>query len=53
MFDPLDELAYQEAGRLLLGRTVHAGEDGPAEAVDQAINVLGATRIGHGYEFKH
>ncbi len=48
MFDPMEEAAYAEARKLLIGRTVHAGEDGPAEAVKQAVHVLGATRIGHG-----
>merc|ERR1719471_769781 len=29
--------------------TVHAGESGPASDVGFAIDVFGATRIGHGY----
>ena len=29
--------------------TVHAGESGPASNVREAIEVLGAERIGHGY----
>ena len=29
--------------------TVHAAESGPAENVRQAIQELGAERIGHGY----
>jgi len=29
--------------------TVHAGESGPASNVRQAIELLGAERIGHGY----
>jgi adenosine deaminase len=38
-----------EIGRLgRLGLTAHAGEDGPAEYVWEAIDVLGAQRIGHG-----
>jgi adenosine deaminase len=40
--------AYQIALRGRLGLTVHAGEDGPPEYVWQAIDELGATRIGHG-----
>ncbi len=48
MFDPLEIAAFQEVGKLGLGRTVHAGEDGPAEAVKQGVEKLGATRIGHG-----
>lgn len=31
-----------------LGLTVHAGEDGPPEYVWQAVDELGAKRIGHG-----
>ena len=31
-----------------LGVTCHAGEDAPAEYVRQAVDVLGASRIGHG-----
>ena len=49
MFHDEERLAFSEVGRLGLGRTVHAGEDGPAEAVRQAVQQLGATRIGHGY----
>jgi adenosine deaminase len=38
-----------EIGRLgKLGLTVHAGEDGPPEYVWQAVDELGAHRIGHG-----
>jgi adenosine deaminase len=40
--------AYQIAGLGRLGLTVHAGEDGPPEYVWQAIDELGAARIGHG-----
>ena len=40
--------AYQIAQRGRLGLTVHAGEDGPPEYVWQAIDELGATRVGHG-----
>jgi adenosine deaminase len=40
--------AYEIARLGGLGLTVHAGEDGPAEYVWQAIDELGARRIGHG-----
>ena len=40
--------AYQEAKRLGLGTTVHAGEGRPPEEIRQAVLVLGADRIGHG-----
>jgi len=40
--------AYQIAGIGRLGLTVHAGEDAPAEYVWEAVDELGATRIGHG-----
>jgi len=40
--------AYQIATLGRLGVTAHAGEDAPAEYVWQAIDVLGATRVGHG-----
>jgi adenosine deaminase len=39
---------YQIAHIGKLGLTVHAGEDAPPEYVWEAIDVLGATRIGHG-----
>ena len=39
---------YQIARLGHLGLTVHAGEDAPAEYVWQAIDELGATRVGHG-----
>lgn len=41
--------AFDEALRLGIHRTVHAGEAGPAENVDEALSVLHAERIGHGY----
>lgn len=41
--------AFQKAQRLGIHRTVHAGEAGSAKNVYDAIMVLGATRIGHGY----
>lgn len=40
--------AYQIAQLGRLGVTVHAGEDAPAKYVWEALDVLGATRIGHG-----
>jgi len=40
--------AYQIAGLGRLGLTVHAGEDAPVEYVWQAVDELGAARIGHG-----
>ena len=39
---------FQRARREGLGITIHAGEEGGAENVQEAIQVLGATRIGHG-----
>ena len=40
--------AYEIARLGHLGLTAHAGEDAPADYVWQAIDVLGAQRIGHG-----
>jgi adenosine deaminase len=40
--------AYEIARLGKLGLTVHAGEDAPAEYVWQALDELGAERIGHG-----
>jgi adenosine deaminase len=45
MFAPL----FAEARRNGLGVTAHAGEDGPAEYVRDAIDLLGCRRIDHGY----
>ena len=39
----------QRAKQAGLHITVHAAESGPAENVRQAIELLGAKRIGHGY----
>ncbi|KAF8778300.1 Adenosine deaminase like protein [Argiope bruennichi] len=39
----------QSAYRLGIHRTVHAGEDGPADQVRFALEHLFAERIGHGY----
>jgi len=40
--------AYRRAAELGLGRTVHAGEGRPPREIREAIEVLGAQRIGHG-----
>jgi adenosine deaminase len=40
--------AYEIARLGKLGLTVHAGEDGPPDYVWQAVDELGAQRIGHG-----
>lgn len=40
--------AYEIARAGRLGRTVHAGEDAPAAYVWEAVDELGAQRIGHG-----
>ena len=45
--------AYEIARVGLLGLTVHAGEAAPAEYVWQAIDELGAQRIGHGCSAIH
>ncbi|KAF7653628.1 hypothetical protein LDENG_00080740 [Lucifuga dentata] len=41
--------AYEEAERCGIHRTVHAGEVGPSSVVKEAVDVLKAERIGHGY----
>ncbi|XP_054636547.1 adenosine deaminase isoform X2 [Dunckerocampus dactyliophorus] len=41
--------AYEEAVRCGIHRTVHAGEVGPASVVKEAVDVLKAERVGHGY----
>ena len=41
--------AYAEAARHGLRRTIHAGEDGPAEHIRIAIDELGCERIDHGF----
>jgi aminodeoxyfutalosine deaminase len=41
-------LLRQAADRLGLGLEVHAGETGPPASVVEALDVLGADRIGHG-----
>ncbi|XP_044296206.1 adenosine deaminase isoform X2 [Varanus komodoensis] len=41
--------AYKKAEQLGIHRTVHAGEVGNVQGIKEAINVLKAERIGHGY----
>ncbi|XP_074538484.1 adenosine deaminase [Halichoeres trimaculatus] len=41
--------AYEEAVRSGVHRTVHAGEVGPPSVVREAVEVLKAERVGHGY----
>uniref|UniRef100_A0A3Q4BEH4 Adenosine deaminase n=1 Tax=Mola mola TaxID=94237 RepID=A0A3Q4BEH4_MOLML len=41
--------AYEEAVRCGVHRTVHAGEVGPPSVVKEAVEVLKAERVGHGY----
>jgi len=41
--------AFAEAARLGLRRTLHAGEDGPADHIRIAIDELGCERIDHGF----
>jgi adenosine deaminase len=40
--------AYSRAAELGLGRTVHAGEGRPPREIREAVELLGAQRIGHG-----
>ncbi|GAA53875.1 adenosine deaminase [Clonorchis sinensis] len=40
---------FEKAKELGIHRTVHAGENSPAEAVLEAVEKLHAERIGHGY----
>jgi adenosine deaminase len=42
------ERAFKIAGAASLGITCHAAEAGPASAAREAVELLGATRIGHG-----
>ncbi|EDO45463.1 predicted protein [Nematostella vectensis] len=42
-------MAFEEARRVGIHRTVHAGEAGPAASVREALDQLHAERIGHGY----
>ncbi|MEU6930573.1 adenosine deaminase [Streptomyces sp. NPDC046385] len=39
---------YEEAARLGLRRVAHAGEEGPAAYIREALDVLGVERIDHG-----
>ena len=41
--------AFTEAARYGLRRTIHAGEDGPADNIAIAIHELGCERIDHGF----
>jgi len=41
--------AFESAGRLGLHRTIHAGEDGPADNIAAAVHELGCERIDHGF----
>lgn len=41
--------AFEEAVNSCVHRTVHAGEVGPPSVVKEAVDVLKAERIGHGY----
>uniref|UniRef100_A0A147AT74 Adenosine deaminase n=1 Tax=Fundulus heteroclitus TaxID=8078 RepID=A0A147AT74_FUNHE len=46
---PDHQRAYEEAVRCGIHRTVHAGEVGPPSVVKEAVEVLKAERVGHGY----
>uniref|UniRef100_A0A1A7XC25 Adenosine deaminase n=1 Tax=Iconisemion striatum TaxID=60296 RepID=A0A1A7XC25_9TELE len=46
---PNHRRAYEEAVRCGIHRTVHAGEVGPPSVVREAVDVLKAERVGHGY----
>ncbi|XP_022618949.1 adenosine deaminase [Seriola dumerili] len=46
---PGHRMAYEEAARCGIHRTVHAGEVGPPSVVQEAVEVLKAERVGHGY----
>lgn len=41
--------AFEAAARAGLHRTIHAGEDGPAENIRIGVDVLGCERIDHGF----
>ena len=49
MFDAGVVTVFDEARKLGIQRTVHAGEAGPAKCVQQALDIMHANRIGHGY----
>jgi len=40
---------FEAAARAGLHRTIHAGEDGPADNIAAAVRVLGCERIDHGF----
>ncbi|XP_066480295.1 adenosine deaminase isoform X2 [Tiliqua scincoides] len=46
---PEHQKAYEEAERCGIHRTVHACEVGPTQVIKEAVNILKAERIGHGY----
>ncbi|XP_006132312.2 adenosine deaminase [Pelodiscus sinensis] len=46
---PEHRQAYEEAERCGIHRTAHAGEIGSPLVIKEAINVLKAERLGHGY----
>jgi adenosine deaminase len=41
--------AFETAGRAGLRRTIHAGEDGPADNIAAAVRDLGCERVDHGF----
>ncbi|XP_070695545.1 adenosine deaminase [Pempheris klunzingeri] len=47
--NPGHRRAYEEAVLCGVHRTVHAGEVGPPSVVKEAVEVLKAERVGHGY----
>lgn len=44
---------FTKAGELGLRRTAHAGEEGPAEYITNALTTLGIERIDHGLKLSH
>lgn len=49
LFSSFEKSIFQEAQKLGIHRTVHAGEDGPSDNVKIAVEQMHAERIGHGY----
>ena len=47
--DPRHVSGFEKAKALGLHVTVHAAESGPASNVTEAVEKMGAERIGHGY----
>lgn len=45
----LHKQAFKKAYEAGIHRTVHAGENGPAEGIKEALDHMNAERIGHGY----